>query len=754
MRFASKVWMIAIVAMMCLPAVAQQKINAVTGVNWVPITGAGTPTSRSIACTPTNYGQPYQNTAVTPNTFYTCGNDGWAIRMGGQGPVGPIGPPGPATVNPFYTAPALMLGDSTMAGVGCDIYQHCFAGVLTSSHAGQTFNNGLGGNGMEQAAVVTATNQNFNYLANLSLPLPVVVLDEGINNASGCGSSAGCQSTYSLAANAAVALAGMTDTQGNRTPFTCGSGWTNNTTPYRLPFESSTTNGNSCTATITTSGNPIGMEYVVDTSNAGTANCVVDSGSPVSISFFPPSVFVGGLTESVFRKEFPVAAGTHTLTCTVSSSTGSGNAVKLMSVDTFPNGQTANLPFIEFTNVISINGTNDAPSLIFSNLALSIGASFIAEGANLVSPDIRTPTNNTADFNYGQTGCPSNPSNQSGGLHPNTCGHVAIANAIINASKGAFVFNQGQLTGPYSSNGYFPPDSSTSMGWNANAQWNPTALSPGSIHIYPSVGIEWGSTGPYATGVEGTFEPLMRLQSGLTCYTAINENPPITSEAGIEYKKCVTAYADFEWSVNTTDSSIHFLPFHPWTTNHDNQIMGPTTSGSLSGLDINYIATLTAPIDINIPLCLTGPPGFLGLGLTNYVISIYRTGNDGNPVIFLPQGSDTLASGSNYVWTAHAGDSVTLVCSYSKVGGFNWQIFASTNNAASLAGTALPATITSAPGLVTLPASVTVGGGSSITTSSNIVQTTATSPGGTCAVPNGFVSVVVNGVTLHLATCP
>lgn len=29
-----------------------------------------------------NYGQPYQNTAVTPNTTYTCGSDGWAQRSG------------------------------------------------------------------------------------------------------------------------------------------------------------------------------------------------------------------------------------------------------------------------------------------------------------------------------------------------------------------------------------------------------------------------------------------------------------------------------------------------------------------------------------------------------------------------------------------------------------------------------------------------------------------------------------------------
>ena len=37
---------------------------------------------------------------------------------------------------------------------------------------------------------------------------------------------------------------------------------------------------------------------------------------------------------------------------------------------------------------------------------------------------------------------------------------------------------------------------------------------------------------------------------------------------------------------------------------------------------------------------------------------------------------------------------------------------------------------------------------------SNIFTTTSTAPGGSCATPNGFVPVVVNGVTLHIATCP
>ncbi len=48
--------------------------------------------------------------------------------------------------------------------------------------------------------------------------------------------------------------------------------------------------------------------------------------------------------------------------------------------------------------------------------------------------------------------------------------------------------------------------------------------------------------------------------------------------------------------------------------------------------------------------------------------------------------------------------------------------------------------------------SVQINGGVAITNSSNVMQTTATAGSGTCTA-NGFISVPVNGVTLHVATC-
>lgn len=69
---------------------AQSKINPAIQINWPFVTGIGNPTSQSLACNATNYGQPYQDISVTPNVSYTCGTTGWQVNAsgGGSAPVG------------------------------------------------------------------------------------------------------------------------------------------------------------------------------------------------------------------------------------------------------------------------------------------------------------------------------------------------------------------------------------------------------------------------------------------------------------------------------------------------------------------------------------------------------------------------------------------------------------------------------------------------------------------------------------------
>ena len=66
-----------------LPLNAQARFNPVTQINWPQITGAGAPSVTGAACAAANYGQPYQDTSVTPNTRYHCSANGWELEASG-----------------------------------------------------------------------------------------------------------------------------------------------------------------------------------------------------------------------------------------------------------------------------------------------------------------------------------------------------------------------------------------------------------------------------------------------------------------------------------------------------------------------------------------------------------------------------------------------------------------------------------------------------------------------------------------------
>ena len=87
---------------------AQTKVNPVSQINWPLITGSGTPTAIGATCTSANYGQSYQNTAVTPNTRYHCASDGWEIEASGGG--------GTVTSGSGYKIPAYGGAASTTVG--------------------------------------------------------------------------------------------------------------------------------------------------------------------------------------------------------------------------------------------------------------------------------------------------------------------------------------------------------------------------------------------------------------------------------------------------------------------------------------------------------------------------------------------------------------------------------------------------------------------------------------------------------------
>jgi hypothetical protein len=103
---------ISLLALAGIAVQAQTRINP-NQIRWPLITGAGTPTAMGVSCTSIEYGMPYQNTAVTPNTRYHCAADGWEIESSaGYTGVTSDGSEGIIVTGNVYT-PELIIGNQS-----------------------------------------------------------------------------------------------------------------------------------------------------------------------------------------------------------------------------------------------------------------------------------------------------------------------------------------------------------------------------------------------------------------------------------------------------------------------------------------------------------------------------------------------------------------------------------------------------------------------------------------------------------------
>lgn len=640
----------------------------------------------------------------------------------------------------LYQAPVYDFGDSRTGCVGASTQRTCYVGILQASHGGPFYTEARGGSGSEWISTQVASVLNLT--ADLSRPLPVSIISTGINNASGCGVTSGCQATFVNALNASVALAGMTSAQGSRIAggsMSCTGSWTTDSSTYQYPSVVSTTSGDICSFSITTTGNPVGLEYIADVGSGGISSCILDSGSPATLVFAPPAAVAGNLTEAIYRQEFIASAGTHTVTCTNTSSTNVANTVKYLAADTVPVGQTASLPFVILTNVQGEGGTNDSDSLIMSNLALGVESAFASEGLNIVPADVRTPTTNPIYYNPGQPGYPTNPVTSSGGLHFNDGGHALTASAIITASKRAFVPTVGNPVGPYQSYGLNPVDATTYMGWNQGATFANNSINPGSIYIYPGQGFELGSFGTFHIPAAQTFDPIMRLNTGFAfCFTSENSQSPAytTQVQWHTYSECTAPWGHYMYSLDG-GGAVHNKIFHPWGISWDNiDATGDFNESIDQNSSFVEVPTLTTSRTYSLPGCnssLTGTP------IYNKGIWIQRVGNDGFPIVFSVGLGDTFnGGGTTQTWTAFPGDSILATCNANAVTGGNWQLSPSTNNAGSLIGTLKTAQL---PSGVVVQLTGTTGsiGGSAITA-------------GTCVSGTATVTGAVVGHTVGVAT--
>ena len=164
MRFKIILALAIIAACVFSPVVHSQQINPVTQILWPLITGNGTPTSLSYACTTANYGQPYQNLAVTPNTYYTCGNDGWAIRGNASG-AGNVTGPGSSTDSDIVlfngTTGKIIKDSGTLLSSLASLSGAAFTGAITApvTNGHQTVGPATGSDAAIISAAITAAGK-------------------------------------------------------------------------------------------------------------------------------------------------------------------------------------------------------------------------------------------------------------------------------------------------------------------------------------------------------------------------------------------------------------------------------------------------------------------------------------------------------------------------------------------------------------------------------------------------------------------
>jgi hypothetical protein len=616
---------------------------------------------------------------------------------------------------PNFTSPLYIAGDSTGAGTGADLYANAWAGILMASHASPTLTAGTpstggstgfgnfsrGGNVGGDVADSIAKAVNMNYYPQK--PLPVTVIDVGLNDANGCGVTTPCQTAFTNSYGASIALAGMTNTQAHRVlaaSMTCTGTWSTGTFGlYSTEF--STTNGDHCNGSVTTTGNPIGVEYLATTGNGGTASCT--DGTNTTVITLGSSINVAGNNgnTAVWRTELgALGAGTHAVACTTTSSTGSGNVVTWIGFDTIPSGVKSTLPRIVMTNVTSVGGTNDSATQTFSSLAASIEAAFLSEGANISLADIRTPTNNTNYFNTTSYPSNSDPAWQAGGLHYNDGGHAAVAAAIIANAPDAFTYGIGQSQTPILRGGVPLPSTYYYDNGNATAGYSTTNINPNGWCVYPSSCYDFGASVGEAPPFESPGFPYSRINSGGLCYTFAGGFGQ-TLQSQFPIAECALPYGHFMYSVTNgglypTNSVSHFQKSYPWVTMHDNQVSMPTSGSQLlpNNGDFVTVGPLSAPQTLSLPPCNATDT----LGLANIRYTLIRLGSDLNTVTLAAvtnppySANETVNGGATWAWTsATAYSTLTLQCSWEQIGGSYWTATPSSSSSGS--GTIISGTV-------------------------------------------------------------
>jgi hypothetical protein len=695
MRFVSKVRMMVIGAALCASAMGQQKINPNTGINWPQATGAGTPTAMSVACGSTNYGQLYTDTAVTPNTFYTCGNDGWAIRGGGQGPAGPTGPTGPtgpAGPAAVLNGPVYMFGTSITAGTGSVINGNSYVDILATDSGNNLQAWGIGG---AQSADITEQVVR-KFPKNSTFRLPLGMGEVFSNDAQYCGDTAGCLANGSEDLNAIIGWVTIPSGGVIDASSATSSGFAADTTTFQdttLPAigMKTTTQNSTLTFNFTNAGTQVGLMFAACdafTSAQFTVtlgSTVVDTISPIG-NDGQAILTHNGATCTFYRKEYANTNGaTVSLTVTkTDATTTSAGTVSIWDADTNGAGLNANSPNFWTLGTIMTNGnTNAAATAAFDTLSQTVANQFTSDGWNSLYIPMRAGqtganpgVNDSTDMqNLG----PVNP-NEAVGYHPNSGpggGHFHYAMTIENfATANNFsYFNQG-VSGNHNffavpivqTQNYAPANILGYNNFNTVGSPSTTGLNPGGL--LTSGTIPPNGAGTY-TGIDLGYDPTISSYVGRAFGSNYYEICPLSP--GIQPPTNQAAFAcghDLWWSNGDFQKPFGF--FRPkGGISYENQTNNTGVSAPVfnpnRGINVNYISTALGPATQGLVLCKANT--------YDYQVWFFKSTGDTNPVTFTAYNNadniNGIAAGATGTITAYsiASDIVTFTATNTLVNG-------------------------------------------------------------------------------------
>ena len=270
----------------------------------------------------------------------------------------------------------------------------------------------------------------------------------GTNDETGCGVGADCIADQRLALQHIVTHRSSNNVVPAAACSRSGSWGTDSYLPTAL---TSTSKGSTISCSVTSYGqSAIGISYRAITGNGGTASVTIDgvsAGSLVAQGINGSTILVadeaasGQVTGTVFTSLYPVAAGTHSVTLTVTSNTDVANIVSLLDViGNVPSAPAPALPLVAVMEILPIeyefglNYTNAINDMKSGVVALVSGY-----GYNVKWFPVRNiPVTNAFDpilfydnrpgvFDVYGTECLAGSIDN---IHPNDCGHDEIAKAL------------------------------------------------------------------------------------------------------------------------------------------------------------------------------------------------------------------------------------------------------------------------------------------------------------------------------------